>query len=77
VLHIVELERAGRLKYETEMRARKIPVNLDDAIYPDIMLEEKYWPKATTLPQSTIRCPQTGIGRPLTITLGAQLMLKP
>ena len=35
---VVELERAGRLKYETEMRARKIPVNLDDAIYPDIML---------------------------------------
>lgn len=31
------------------MRARKIPVNLDDEVYPDIMLEEKYWQKATAL----------------------------
>jgi hypothetical protein len=39
----VELEKIGRLAYEAEMRSRGIPVNPGDEIYPDIMLEEKYW----------------------------------
>jgi hypothetical protein len=46
---IVELERAGRAAYEAEMRTRKIPVNPGDEVYPDIMLEEKYWEKAGAL----------------------------
>jgi Virulence-associated protein E len=46
---VVELEREGRLKYEAEMRTKNIPINLDDEVYPDIMLEKKYWQKATTL----------------------------
>jgi Virulence-associated protein E len=45
----VELERIGRLKYETEMRARNIPVDPNDEVYPDIMLEEQYWSTATVL----------------------------
>jgi Virulence-associated protein E len=39
----VELEQIGRLAYEAEMRSKGIPVNPGDEIYPDIMLEEKYW----------------------------------
>jgi virulence-associated protein E len=45
----VELERIGRLKYEAEMLTKNIPVNPNDEVYPDIMLEEQYWSTATTL----------------------------
>lgn len=46
---VVELERIGRLDYEAEMRSKNIPINPDDEVYPDIMLEEKYWPQASVL----------------------------
>jgi hypothetical protein len=46
---VVELERIGRGKYEAEMRTKNVPVNPDDEVYPDIMLEERYWAKAGAL----------------------------
>jgi Virulence-associated protein E len=46
---VVELERTGRAAYEAEMRSKNIPVSLDDKVYPDIMLEKEYWPKARLL----------------------------
>ena len=45
----VELERIGREKYEAEMRTKGVPVNPGDEIYPDIMLEQKYWDEGKKL----------------------------
>jgi hypothetical protein len=52
---VVELERAGREKYESEMRTKNIPVNPGDEVYPDIMLEERYWQDARQLQQQAMQ----------------------
>ncbi len=46
---VVELERVGRVAYEKEMRAKNIPINVGDEVYPDIMLEEKFCDEARRL----------------------------